>query len=105
MQQRRGSELRSHELQRGRGRCSPVNLRRHRERQAALSDDGELGKRPTAADSTHDQVERHERLHQGAEALARLKPQEARALRLKAEGHSYKDICQIADWTYTKVNR
>jgi RNA polymerase sigma factor (sigma-70 family) len=81
------------------------NLRRQRERHAPLTDDGELGERPTAARITHDHVERHERLSQGAEALAQLKPQEARALRLKAEGYSYKEICEITDWTYTKVNR
>jgi len=81
------------------------HLRRQRERHAPVTDDGELGERPTSPEITHDQVERHERLRQGAEALRRLKPQEARALRLKAEGYSYKEICRITDWTYTKVNR
>jgi RNA polymerase sigma factor (sigma-70 family) len=81
------------------------SLRRQRERHAPLTGDGELGERPTAAGITHDEVERYERLRQGAEALAQLKPQEARALRLKAEGYTYKEICEITDWTYTKVNR
>jgi hypothetical protein len=40
-----------------------------------------------------------------AEALQRLKPQELRALWLKAQGHSYSDIGEITGWTYTKVNR
>jgi RNA polymerase sigma factor (sigma-70 family) len=40
-----------------------------------------------------------------AEALKRLKPQEVRALWLKAAGHSYRDICEVTGWTYTKVNR
>jgi DNA-directed RNA polymerase specialized sigma24 family protein len=43
----------------------------------------------------------YERLRQCGEALAQLKPHEARALRLKAEGYSYKAICEITDWTYT----
>lgn len=40
-----------------------------------------------------------------AEALQRLKPQELRALWLKAQGHSYSDIGEITGWSYTKVNR
>jgi hypothetical protein len=80
-------------------------LRRQRARHTPVTDDGELGERPTAAGIVHDQVERHERLREAAEALAQVKPQEARALRLKAEGYSYKEICGITGWTYTKVNR
>ena len=37
--------------------------------------------------------------------LAQLKTQEIRALQLKAEGYSYREICQLTGWTYTKVNR
>ena len=40
-----------------------------------------------------------------AEALHGLKPQEVRALWLKALGHSYEQICEVTGWTYTKVNR
>jgi RNA polymerase sigma factor (sigma-70 family) len=46
-----------------------------------------------------------ERMDRSAEALARLKPQEVRALVLKAHGYSYKEIAEITGWTYTKVNR
>jgi RNA polymerase sigma factor (sigma-70 family) len=46
-----------------------------------------------------------ERLTRSAEALQRLKPQELRALVLKAQGHSYREICELTGWTYTKVNR
>jgi RNA polymerase sigma factor (sigma-70 family) len=46
-----------------------------------------------------------EQLRQSAEALQRLKPQELRALWLKAEGFSYQEICEQTGWTYTKVNR
>jgi RNA polymerase sigma factor (sigma-70 family) len=80
-------------------------LRRQRDRKSPVTDDGELGERGTTAEVTHDQAERYERLRQGAEALRQLKPQEVRALRLKAEGYTYAEICQITGWTYTKVNR
>jgi RNA polymerase sigma factor (sigma-70 family) len=80
-------------------------LRRQRERHSPLTDDGHLGDRPTPLALTHDQAERSERLRQGAEALRQLKPQEIRALQLRAEGYSYREICQITSWTYTKVNR
>jgi RNA polymerase sigma factor (sigma-70 family) len=40
-----------------------------------------------------------------AEALKRLKPQEVRALWLKASGRSYAEIAEECGWTYTKVNR
>ena len=36
-----------------------------------------------------------------AEALQRLKPQEVRALWLKAQGHSYAEIAQLCGWSYT----
>jgi RNA polymerase sigma factor (sigma-70 family) len=80
-------------------------LRRQRERHSPVTDDGRLGDRPTPPAITHDQAESYERLRQGAEALRHLKPQEIRALRLKAEGYSYREICEITGWTYTKVNR
>ncbi len=38
---------------------------------------------------TEERVQRFERLRQGAQALGRLKPQEVRCLRLRAEGYSY----------------
>jgi RNA polymerase sigma factor (sigma-70 family) len=40
-----------------------------------------------------------------AEALQGLKPQEVRALWLRMEGKSYKQIAESTGWTYTKVNR
>jgi RNA polymerase sigma factor (sigma-70 family) len=80
-------------------------LRRQRDRHSPVTDDGDLGDRGTPAGATHDQAERMERLHQGAEALRRLKPQEMRALLLKAEGYSYAEIAQMTGWSYTKVNR
>ena len=46
-----------------------------------------------------------ERVQRSAEALRHLKPDEARALMLKAEGLSYLEIATKLGWTYTKVNR
>jgi RNA polymerase sigma factor (sigma-70 family) len=79
-------------------------IRRQRERHtpsAPESDelDGE------APGSAHDHAELAERLRVGAEAMGTLKPQEVRALVLRAEGLSYREICEETGWTYTKVNR
>jgi sigma-70-like protein len=60
---------------------------------------------PSEVAATHDQAERIDRLRIGAEALKQLKPQEIRALVLRAEGYSYKQIQEVTGWTYTKVNR
>jgi RNA polymerase sigma factor (sigma-70 family) len=46
-----------------------------------------------------------ERVTRSAEALRRLKPDEAKALMLKAQGLSYQEIAETLRWTYTKVNR
>jgi RNA polymerase sigma factor (sigma-70 family) len=80
-------------------------LRRQRDRHSPVTDDGELRDRPALAAVTHEQAERLERLRQGAEALGHLKPHEIRALVLKAEGFSYREICAMTGWSYTKVNR
>jgi RNA polymerase sigma factor (sigma-70 family) len=58
----------------------------------------------TAA-SPEEHAESAERVARAAEALHSLKPQEVRALWLKALGHSYDQIAQSTGWTYTKVNR
>ena len=44
-------------------------------------------------------------MERSVEALRALKPDEARALLLKAEGLSYQEIGRRFGWTYTKVNR
>ncbi|HEX8064930.1 MAG TPA: sigma-70 family RNA polymerase sigma factor [Thermoleophilaceae bacterium] len=58
-----------------------------------------------ALQTAHGQAEQIDRLRLGAEALRRLKPQEVRAMVLRAEGLSYSEICEETGWTYTKVNR
>ena len=79
-------------------------VRRQRERHTpSTPDDSELD--PPVPGTAHDHAVRSERLQLGAEAMGRLKPQEVRALALKAEGLSYREICEETGWTYTKVNR
>jgi RNA polymerase sigma factor (sigma-70 family) len=80
-------------------------LGRQRRRAAPVADDGQVPEPPSEAALTHDQAERLDRLRIGAQALKQLKPQEIRALVLRAEGYSYKQIQEITGWTYTKVNR
>jgi RNA polymerase sigma factor (sigma-70 family) len=46
-----------------------------------------------------------ERVGRSAEALRLLKPDEAKALMLKAQGLSYQEIGETLSWSYTKVNR
>jgi RNA polymerase sigma factor (sigma-70 family) len=55
--------------------------------------------------SPEDRVLAADRVARSAEALHALKPQEVRALWLKALGHSYEQICEVTGWSYTKVNR
>ena len=55
--------------------------------------------------SPEEQLLTFDLISRSAEALQRLKPQELRALWLKAQGHSYNDIGTITGWSYTKVNR
>jgi RNA polymerase sigma factor (sigma-70 family) len=55
--------------------------------------------------SPEERVMSADRVARSAEALHGLKPQEVRALWLKALGHSYEQICEATGWSYTKVNR
>jgi RNA polymerase sigma factor (sigma-70 family) len=52
-----------------------------------------------------DRMEGFERVARAAEALQGCKPDEVRALLLKADGSSYAEIGELLGWTYTKVNR
>jgi RNA polymerase sigma factor (sigma-70 family) len=52
-----------------------------------------------------DRLASRERSARSAEALRELKPDEALALLMKAEGHTYREIAESQGWTYTKVNR
>lgn len=83
-------------------RREALALRRTRERLLG-QDVAECLPSPRPEPGEH--VERRERVASAARMLARLKPQERRAIVLQAEGYSYAEICSLTGWTYTKVNR
>jgi RNA polymerase sigma factor (sigma-70 family) len=53
----------------------------------------------------HDRALSLERVAQAREALLACSPDEARAMLLVADGASYREIGDLYDWSYTKVNR
>jgi RNA polymerase sigma factor (sigma-70 family) len=59
----------------------------------------------TGVRDVDEQVASGERVDRSVEALRALKPDEAKALMLKAQGLSYQEIGRRFGWTYTKVNR
>jgi len=63
------------------------------------------GRAATDQPSTEERVLRFDMVSRSAEALKRLKPQELRALWLRAQGHSYSEIGAMTGWSYTKINR
>ncbi len=80
-------------------------INRHRARVVPTGESESVPEPSGGSPDAHDLAERFERLHHGAQALGRLKPQEVRCLLLKAEGYSYGEICEMTGFTYTKVNR
>jgi RNA polymerase sigma factor (sigma-70 family) len=60
---------------------------------------------PSDSDGPIERAASRERVARSKEALRSLKPQETRALTLKAQGYSYSEIGEITGWTYTKINR
>jgi RNA polymerase sigma factor (sigma-70 family) len=60
---------------------------------------------PSGSPGPDDRLARRERVVRSGEALNALKPQEVRALTLKAQGYSYAEIGEITGWSYTKINR
>jgi RNA polymerase sigma factor (sigma-70 family) len=64
-----------------------------------------LAEIPSTAPGVEERIERAEFVLEARESLAALKPAERRALSLIAAGFSYKEIAEMNEWTYTKVNR
>ena len=80
-------------------------IRRSRQRSVG-SDEVEVDKYESRSQPTpEERLASFDLVGRAAEALQRLKPQELRALWLKAQGYSYSEIGEITGWTYTKVNR
>ncbi len=80
-------------------------IRRTRQ-QTVAPDEPELDAQlPAGGRGLEEQVESLDRVRRSAEALRQLKPDEARALLMKANGLSYEEIGERCGWSYTKVNR
>jgi RNA polymerase sigma factor (sigma-70 family) len=60
---------------------------------------------PSGERSVEDAFASEERVRRSAEALRALKPDEAKALMMKAHGLSYQEIGALYQWSYTKTNR
>ncbi|MGK2955054.1 MAG: sigma-70 family RNA polymerase sigma factor [Solirubrobacterales bacterium] len=60
---------------------------------------------PSVSAGPDERAVEREKVARSREALAKLKPQELKALTMLAEGYSYAEIGQINRWTHTKVNR
>jgi len=89
-----------------------LGVRRQRERLLGTArpsgfEDGEdrdpLESIASQSPGPNDRAARRERVVRSGEALRALKPQEVRALTLKAQGYSYAEIGEITGWTYTYV--
>jgi hypothetical protein len=80
-------------------------VRRQRGESIPVQDVDLDGRAAEAQRPVDDLLEGRERVTRSAEALRRLKPDEAKALMLKAQGLSYREIGESLGWTYTKVNR
>lgn len=59
----------------------------------------------SSAPDTAERAERADELERQRKALAKLKPDEQKALILLGAGLRYKEIAELNAWTYTKVNR
>src|SRR3954468_5419702 len=73
--------------------------------QSVDRDDIDLDNSLGQARDVDEEVARGERVDRSVEALRALKPDEAKALMLKAHGLSYQEIGRRFGWTYTKTNR
>jgi RNA polymerase sigma factor (sigma-70 family) len=73
--------------------------------QSVTHEDLDLDDTVSALRDVDEAVASGERVERSVEALRALKPDEAKALMLKAQGLSYQEIGRRFGWTYTKVNR
>jgi RNA polymerase sigma factor (sigma-70 family) len=87
-------------------------VRRNRERLLGVRSNGDEQREddpidliPSDAVGPGEHAERRERITRSREALKALKPQELRALALRAQGYSYAEIGELTGWSHTKINR
>ena len=76
-----------------------------RQRQQHVAEPGDLDARVADLPPADERLEREERVRRAAEVLHDLKPDEAPALLLHEQAHSYVEIGERFGWTYTNVNR
>lgn len=69
------------------------------------SDELDAAAPPAPVDTPEDRLLSTDRADRAAEALKRLKPDQMRAIWLRALGLSYEEICAQTGWSRTKVNR
>lgn len=91
-------------------RHEALRVRRDRERSLAPAPPTDRRRDPlelvaATSPSPAEHAERRDEARARARALERLKPDQRRALVLKAEGYSYAEIGELTGWSYTKVNR
>jgi RNA polymerase sigma factor (sigma-70 family) len=90
-------------------RCWALYKRRRSRRparlDAAAASRAVAGSLSAAPSSPEEATELAEELTRWGSQLSELKPDERRALLLFALGYSYREICELTGWTYTKVNR
>src|SRR4051794_23188504 len=86
-------------------RNEAIAIRRARGESVGREDPDLDGRSAADLRELDDRIAARERAARSAEALRELKHDEALALLMKAEGHSYQEIAASQGWTYTKVNR
>ena len=78
-------------------------IRRSRQRLVASDDVDMDAHEARSLPTPEERLATFDLIGRSAEALQRLKPQELRALWLRAQGHSYNDIGAMTGWSYTKM--
>jgi RNA polymerase sigma factor (sigma-70 family) len=73
--------------------------------EGATAYDDLVERTPSEVPGPHEHLLQRERVARAARLIRLLKPQERRALALRAHGYSYAEIQEITGWTHTKVNR
>jgi DNA-directed RNA polymerase specialized sigma24 family protein/predicted anti-sigma-YlaC factor YlaD len=81
-----------------------MSIREHRQRMLGEDVDFDTWEAPEVS-SGEDRVLSFDRVTRAAEALQGCKRDEVAAMLLRADGHSYDEICTVTGWSYTKVNR
>ena len=80
-------------------------LYRHQRIRAAARREGGAEGLPDRNRLPEEMAEVTETVAGARQQLGALKPAEREALGLLAFGYSYREICELTGWTYTKVNR